>query len=152
MRTDQPLTAFVGPTSSFHEFVTWNFEQLTDDEWKDLYETGAPTGPDWTFAYLADADGNVRTGSRSASRTAPEKRSRSGSCYGLVGGQSRKSSLSPITAPSSKRKCRSSAASEATTSPLRTQHTAVPGPTSSVGPPRVDATHTVLSAAPNRRT
>jgi hypothetical protein len=57
-----PLTAFVGPVASFHEYVTANFERLTDEEWAALYWAGPPTRPDWTFVYLADENGNVREG------------------------------------------------------------------------------------------
>lgn len=59
----RPLTAFVGPTASFHEYVTMDFERLTDEEWEDLYDGDTPpTRPEWTFAYLADADGAARSG------------------------------------------------------------------------------------------
>ncbi len=67
----QPLTAFVGPTSSFHEYVTLGFERLTDEEWADLYESGAPTRPDWTFAYLADVNGDERDGPQLVDEVTP---------------------------------------------------------------------------------
>lgn len=60
----QPRTAFVGPVGSFHEYVTANFQRLTDEEWEALYEQDPPTRPNWTYVYLADANGDVRDGPR----------------------------------------------------------------------------------------
>ena len=60
----QPSTAFVGPVATYHEYVTANFDRLTDEEWAALYRDGPPTRPDWTFVYLADENGDVRDGPR----------------------------------------------------------------------------------------
>ncbi len=60
---DRP-TAFVGPVAAYHEYVTNGFLRLTDDEWNDIYESGAPTRPDWTYVYLADRLGNFREDGR----------------------------------------------------------------------------------------
>ena len=61
----QPRTAFVGPVSAFAEHVTTDFLRLTDQEWKDLYESGPPASPAWTHVYLADSRGELRdTGTR----------------------------------------------------------------------------------------
>jgi hypothetical protein len=59
-----PPTAFAGPVAAYHEYVTMNFERLTDEEWQALYAAHPPTRPDWTFVYLADENGDVRDGPR----------------------------------------------------------------------------------------
>ena len=61
---DGKPTAFAGPVASFHTHVTSGFLRLTDEEWKELYDQGAPAPPDWTYVYLADAEGEVREGGR----------------------------------------------------------------------------------------
>jgi hypothetical protein len=60
----QPLTAFAGPVASYNEHVTADFERLTDEEWEQMYAQAPPARPDWTHAYLADAQGGVRTTGR----------------------------------------------------------------------------------------
>ena len=59
-----PLTAFAGPVASHHQHVTANFERLTDQEWQALYAQSPPERPDWTYVYLANASGVVRSGGR----------------------------------------------------------------------------------------
>ena len=57
-------TAYTGPVSAGFQHTTVNFTRLTDSEWKLIYRNDPPDRPDWTFPYLADRDGNVRTEGR----------------------------------------------------------------------------------------
>lgn len=61
-------TAFVGPVSSYYDYVTQDFDRLTDSEWKAIWTSGVPR-PDWTWTYLADRSGAVRTGGREVPTT-----------------------------------------------------------------------------------
>jgi hypothetical protein len=61
---DGQRIACVGPVLSYFEYVSVNFERLTDEEWKTQYLTLPATRPDFVNLYLADAAGNSRgTGS-----------------------------------------------------------------------------------------
>ncbi|MCB0284361.1 MAG: DUF3160 domain-containing protein [Calditrichaeota bacterium] len=51
--------AFVGPVLSYYEHVTTNFKRLTDEEWKEIYNTAPSFRPDFVNAYLADENGEA---------------------------------------------------------------------------------------------
>ena len=52
--------AFVGPTFSFYQKITINFNRLTDQAWSDSVKTGnLPPRPDWVNLYLTDSDGKA---------------------------------------------------------------------------------------------
>ncbi len=51
--------AYVGPVMSYHEYVTTNFQRLTDEEWSETY-LSASMRPEWVWNYLADANGNSK--------------------------------------------------------------------------------------------
>jgi hypothetical protein len=53
------LIAYAGPVASYHEYVTTNFQRLTDDEWAEAFLTSA-SRPDWVNLYLANAEGKSR--------------------------------------------------------------------------------------------
>jgi hypothetical protein len=53
------LIAYAGPVSSYHQYVTTNFQRLTDSEWKETY-LAASTRPNWINTYLADQSGETR--------------------------------------------------------------------------------------------
>jgi hypothetical protein len=55
------LKAYVGPVSSYHQYVTTDFLRLTDGEWKETY-LEASTRPDWVNIYLADKSGGTLGG------------------------------------------------------------------------------------------
>ncbi|KAB2844521.1 MAG: DUF3160 domain-containing protein, partial [Melioribacteraceae bacterium] len=52
--------SFVGPVMSYYEYTTSNFMRLTDDEWKETWQTQS-LRPDWTNLYLADNNGEIKT-------------------------------------------------------------------------------------------
>lgn len=59
-------TAYVGPTMSFHEYTTSNFERLNDEEWIKFYNAEIIKGsnsfrPDFVDLYLADKNGGPRS-------------------------------------------------------------------------------------------
>lgn len=56
---DNLLGACVGPVLSYHEYVTTNFQRLSDDEWRDTYLYKSMR-PDWVWNYLADTTGNSK--------------------------------------------------------------------------------------------
>jgi hypothetical protein len=45
--------------ASYHEYVTTNFQRLTDDEWVGTFLASA-SRPDWANVYLADVQGKAR--------------------------------------------------------------------------------------------
>jgi len=53
------LTAFIGPVLSYYEYITDDFERLTDTEWDETYLYFSMR-PDWVNIYLADSSGNSR--------------------------------------------------------------------------------------------
>jgi hypothetical protein len=53
------VMAFVGPVSSYHEYVTVDFLRLTDEEWADKY-LASSSRPDWVNIYLANTEGQSR--------------------------------------------------------------------------------------------
>jgi hypothetical protein len=51
---------YIGPLSSFHTEVKRDFYRYNDIEWEEKFREGkVPERPDWVYAYLADANGNV---------------------------------------------------------------------------------------------
>ncbi len=66
--------AYCGPVLSYHEYVTLDFQRLTDEEWSQLFDNSPPARPDWVNLYLADAQGNKRAPGREiiTSVTAPD--------------------------------------------------------------------------------
>lgn len=58
--SDGRLCAFAGPVSSYHEYVTTNFQRLTDSEWNDEYLAEA-IRPEWVYNYLSDKDGKIKS-------------------------------------------------------------------------------------------
>jgi hypothetical protein len=56
---DGQLTAFIGPVLSYYEYVTDDFERLTDSEWEETYLYFSMR-PDWVNIYLADSSGISR--------------------------------------------------------------------------------------------
>lgn len=57
-RPDGKSAAYVGPVGSYHEYVTTNFERLTDEEWEETYLWSAAR-PEWVKNYLADKNGKI---------------------------------------------------------------------------------------------
>jgi hypothetical protein len=57
---DNQSVAFVGPVLSYYEHVTTNFNRLSDEEWKTMYNVAPSMRPDWVNLYLADSTGNSR--------------------------------------------------------------------------------------------
>lgn len=54
---------YVGPVFSYYEYITENFERLTDSEWKEMFDNGtAINRPNFTDLYLADSEGNMAEG------------------------------------------------------------------------------------------
>lgn len=49
--------AFIGPLMSYYEYVTLNFDRLTDEEWKLMIDGSPPPRPSWVNVYLADSLG-----------------------------------------------------------------------------------------------
>ncbi len=67
---DYKMTAFVGPVSSYYEFVNPNFERSTDEDWTTtMLEDELPERPDWVNIYLAKDDGEQRVEGREISGT-----------------------------------------------------------------------------------
>ncbi|MCA9732289.1 MAG: DUF3160 domain-containing protein [Deferribacteres bacterium] len=54
------LTAYIGPVMSYYEHTSTNFYRLTDEEWSTIYAEAPSMRPDWTNAYLANAQGDSR--------------------------------------------------------------------------------------------
>jgi hypothetical protein len=52
--------AFVGPVSSYYEYVTSDFKRLTDEEWKAEYAGLIASRPSWANLFLANQSGNIR--------------------------------------------------------------------------------------------
>lgn len=52
--------SFVGPVMSYYEYTTNNFMRLTDEEWKETWQSQS-LRPDWTNLYLADNNGEIKT-------------------------------------------------------------------------------------------
>jgi hypothetical protein len=57
--TDGEVTAFVGPVMSYYEYITTDFQRLTDEEWQNTYLPLAAR-PEWTNSYLADGAGESK--------------------------------------------------------------------------------------------
>ncbi len=56
--SEKPV-AFVGPTFSYYEKITRDFDRMTDERWTDDVEADrVPVRPNWVNVYLADRDGN----------------------------------------------------------------------------------------------
>lgn len=53
------MIAYAGPVASYHEYVTTNFQRLTDAEWSGTFLASAPR-PNWVNLYLADMAGKAR--------------------------------------------------------------------------------------------
>lgn len=60
--SDGCSTAYVGPVSSYYQYVTRDFERMTDQEWQATLEQDAQPRPMWTHLYLADHNGDRRDG------------------------------------------------------------------------------------------
>ena len=56
---DNQDIAFIGPVSSYHDYITYNFLRLTDQEWDNTYLQSA-LRPNWVNIYLADSSGNSK--------------------------------------------------------------------------------------------
>jgi hypothetical protein len=56
---DSIQTAYVGPVTSYYEYITEDFLRLTDEEWDNQYLQSA-VRPEWVNIYLADSTGNSR--------------------------------------------------------------------------------------------
>ncbi len=57
--------AYIGPVSSYYEFLSENFKRLTDEEWREM--DGAPAyRPEFTNLYLAKDDGKEPVGDKSS--------------------------------------------------------------------------------------
>jgi hypothetical protein len=56
--------ACVGPVLSYYEFVSVNFNRLTDEEWKTQYGSAPAFRPDFVNLYLADEKGGSRGSGR----------------------------------------------------------------------------------------
>lgn len=57
---DGNYQAFAGPVMSYHEYITHDFERLTDGEWSGSF-LELSLRPEWTKVYLADNAGNSGT-------------------------------------------------------------------------------------------
>ncbi|MBI5326560.1 MAG: DUF3160 domain-containing protein [Ignavibacteriae bacterium] len=60
---DQKPTAFVGPVMSYYEYITNNFDRLTDERWKSTFFKNSDITPlrhEIVNLYLADTSGNRR--------------------------------------------------------------------------------------------
>jgi len=56
------MTAFVGPVSSYYEYVNSNFERTDDETWaQKVFKNEVGERPDWVNIYLATAEGDKRT-------------------------------------------------------------------------------------------
>lgn len=55
--SDGCATAYVGPVSSYYQYVTKDFERATDQEWAAMLEDTVQPRPSWTRLYLADGNG-----------------------------------------------------------------------------------------------
>jgi len=56
------MTAFVGPVSSYYEYVNSNFERTNDETWaQKVFKNEVGERPDWVNIYLATAEGDKRT-------------------------------------------------------------------------------------------
>jgi hypothetical protein len=53
------MMAYAGPVASYHEYVTTNFQRLTDAEWAGTFLASA-SRPNWVNLYLADSTGKAR--------------------------------------------------------------------------------------------
>jgi hypothetical protein len=52
--------AFAGPTFTYYEKITQNFERLTDESWVNLVKTSSlPARPDWINRFCANATGGT---------------------------------------------------------------------------------------------
>jgi hypothetical protein len=56
--------ACVGPVLSYYEYVSTNFQRLTDEEWESQYANAPAFRPDFVNLYLADATGKSRGSGR----------------------------------------------------------------------------------------
>ena len=53
---------FVGPVFSYYEYITDNFERLTDSEWRGLFTSNTQLArPSFTKLYLADENGTMQS-------------------------------------------------------------------------------------------
>jgi len=59
------MTAFVGPVSSYYEYVNSGFERTNDETWaQKVLKNEVGQRPDWTNIYLATEEGDKRTKGR----------------------------------------------------------------------------------------
>jgi len=59
------MMAFVGPVSSYYEYVNGNFERTNDEEWSmKVFNNEVGERPDWVNIYLATKEGDKRTKGR----------------------------------------------------------------------------------------
>jgi hypothetical protein len=56
-KSDGQFTTFIGPVYKYHELVTTNFQRLSDEEWKAMYDQSPPPRPSFVNLYLADKNG-----------------------------------------------------------------------------------------------
>jgi len=62
---DYKMTAFVGPVSSYYQYIQNDFERSTDEDWATkVIEDDVPERPDWVNIYLAGSDGEQRVAGR----------------------------------------------------------------------------------------
>jgi Protein of unknown function (DUF3160)/FlgD Ig-like domain len=57
---DGTSCSFVGPVSSYYEYLATNFTRLTDEEWVSLYNVSPSLRPSFVNLYLADTMGFAR--------------------------------------------------------------------------------------------
>ena len=62
---DYKMMAFVGPVSSYYQYIQGDFERSTDEDWTTkVIEGDVPERPDWVNIYLAKNDGEQRVAGR----------------------------------------------------------------------------------------
>ncbi len=57
---DGTPSAFIGPVSSYYEYLAINFKRLTDEEWVSMYNTSPSLRPSFVNSYLADTTGSAK--------------------------------------------------------------------------------------------
>ena len=56
---DGSACSFVGPVSSYYEYLALNFQRLTDEEWVSMYNASPSLRPSFVNLYLADTMGSA---------------------------------------------------------------------------------------------
>jgi len=52
--------AFVGPVMSYYEYLSTDFQRLTDEEWKEAHRVAPSLRPSFVYLYAADTSGVAR--------------------------------------------------------------------------------------------